>query len=363
MHRRQAPVGRDLGGARPPAARGGGRRHNRPPRPGPRVSAGTAAQEGPRVVALGGGHGLAASLSALRRVTRSLTAVVTVADDGGSSGRLRSELGVLPPGDLRQALAALCRDDEWGRTWADVVQHRFVSGGELHGHALGNLLLVALWERLGGDVVAALEWMGRLLGCEGRVLPMAEVPLDIAATVLGADPARPDEVSVVRGQVAAATTQGRVLGIQLMPERPPACAEAVAALRAADWVVLGPGSWFTSVLPHLQVPGLARALLETQARRLLVLNLAAQAGETKGFTPEAHVEVLLAHAPGLKLDVVLADPATVADRVALEDVVASAGGRLVLERVGVPDGSPRHDPGLLAAAYASIVGGGAAPWR
>src|SRR5919199_2056847 len=145
----------------------------------------------PKVVALGGGHGLAASLAALREVCdpEGLTAVVTVADDGGSSGRLRQELGVLPPGDLRQALAALCGDDEWGRTWAEVIQHRFVSQGQLHGHAFGNLLIVALWERLGGDIVAALDWVGRLLGAQGRVLPMAEVPLDIAATVRGADPA------------------------------------------------------------------------------------------------------------------------------------------------------------------------------
>ena len=124
----------------------------------------------PRVVALGGGHGLSASLSALRRVTRELTAVVTVADDGGSSGRLRREFGVLPPGDLRMALAALCGDDAWGTTWSRVVQHRFTGDGELHGHAVGNLLIVALWELL-GDPFRALDWVGRLLGAHGRVLP------------------------------------------------------------------------------------------------------------------------------------------------------------------------------------------------
>ncbi len=127
-----------------------------------------------KVVALGGGHGLHASLSALRRLTDDLTAVVTVADDGGSSGRLRRELGVLPPGDLRMALAALCGDDEWGKTWKRVVQHRFKSEGALHGHAVGNLLIVALWELL-DDPVLALEWVGRLLGAHGRVLPMASV--------------------------------------------------------------------------------------------------------------------------------------------------------------------------------------------
>ncbi len=140
----------------------------------------------PKVVALGGGKGLAASLSALRHVTEHLTAVVTVADNGGSSGRLRDEFGVLPPGDLRQALAALCGDDEWGRTWAEVLQHRFASDGQLAGHAVGNLLIVALWERL-GQHVAGLDWVGRLLGARGRVLPMCAVPLEITAQVAGLD--------------------------------------------------------------------------------------------------------------------------------------------------------------------------------
>ncbi len=138
-----------------------------PPRHGP-VTGG----RGPAVVALGGGHGLAASLSALRLMTDRLTAVVTVADDGGSSGRLRHELDVLPPGDLRMALAALCDDSDWGHTWRDVLQHRFRSDGPLDQHAVGNLLIVALWELL-GDPVAGLDWVGRLLGARGRVLPMS----------------------------------------------------------------------------------------------------------------------------------------------------------------------------------------------
>src|SRR6185369_16599458 len=160
------------------------------------------------VVALGGGHGLAASLSALRRVTRQLTAVVTVADDGGSSGRLRRELGVLPPGDLRMALAALCGDDDWGQTWSRVVQHRFRSEGDLHDHAVGNLLIVALWELL-GDSVEGLAWMGRLLGVQGRVLPMSVEPLEIEAVVEGHDGVR----RKIRGQVEVATAPGRVVSV------------------------------------------------------------------------------------------------------------------------------------------------------
>ena len=330
---------------------------------------------GVRTVALGGGHGLAASLRALRRVTDELTAIVTVADDGGSSGRLRSDYGVLPPGDLRMALAALCGDDEWGTTWSKVVQHRFgvpagdsgatvASGGSragaggLAGHAVGNLLIVALWDLL-GDTVAGLDWVGRLLGTGGRVLPMAAVPLDIVAEVVGADPARLDEVTMVRGQAQCATTPGQVRSITLLPPDPPAVPEAVQAVRDADWVVFGPGSWFTSVLPHLLVPGLAHALHVTTARRLVVLNLAPQPGETEGFSPHKHLEVLAAHAPTLTVDVVLADTkaAGTGNLADLEKAASMLGARLVMADVAAADGTACHDPTLLAGAYAQILGG------
>ncbi|HEX4661927.1 MAG TPA: uridine diphosphate-N-acetylglucosamine-binding protein YvcK [Streptosporangiaceae bacterium] len=310
-----------------------------------------------KVVAFGGGHGLFASLSALRRITRELTAVVTVADDGGSSGRLRKQFGVLPPGDLRMALAALCGDDTWGTTWSRVVQHRFTGDAELGGHAVGNVLIVALWELL-GDTVQGLDWVGRLLGAHGRVLPMASVPLDLEAEVEGADPDHPYDISMVRGQVACATTTGRVRSVSLVPADPPACPEAVAAVGAADWVVLGPGSWFTSVLPHLLVPGLAEALVTTRARRLVALNLAPQPGETEGFSPHTHLEVLADHAPGVTVDVVLADRGAASGTVAdLEKAAGLLGGRLVLADLAMGDGSPRHDPRLLAGAFAQIFEG------
>ena len=311
----------------------------------------------PRVVALGGGHGLFASLSALRRVTRQLTAIVTVADDGGSSGVLRRDFGVLPPGDLRMALAALCGDDPWGTTWSRVVQHRFAGRGGLGGHAVGNVLIVALWELL-GDTVQGLDWVGRLLGAHGRVLPMASVPLDLVAEVEGADPARPGEITLVRGQAECASTTGRVRSVSLIPADPPACPEAVAAVREADWVVFGPGSWFTSVLPHLLVPELAKALIATSARRLVALNLVPQPGETDGFSPHTHLEVLAGHAPELTVDVVLADRGAVAGNVAeLEKAAAVLGARLVLTELAMRDGTPRHDPRWLAGAFAEIFEG------
>ncbi len=303
-----------------------------------------------KVVALGGGHGLAASLAGMRRVVKDLTAVVTVADNGGSSGRLRREFGCLPPGDLRMALAALCDDDDWGRTWADVLQYRFSTRGQLDEHAVGNLLIVALWERLSSHV-GGLDLVGRLLQAQGRVLPMAEVPLDIAAEVELPDGRR----ERVRGQVEVATTDGRVVEVALEPHDPPPCGEALTAIREADWVVLGPGSWFTSVIPHLLVPDLRAALEQTTARRMVVLNLAPQTGETTGFTPERYLETLADHAPGLRLEIVLADPSTVRDEGRLRRTAGALGARLVLADVASTDGTPRHDVGKLAAAYAAAL--------
>lgn len=317
-----------------------------------------------KVVALGGGHGLHASLSALRRVADDVTAVVTVADNGGSSGRLREEFGVLPPGDLRMALAALCGDDDWGQTWARVLQHRFHGTGEMQGHVVGNLLMVALWELL-GETVAGLDWVARLLGARGRVLPMAMTPMDITAEVVGHDPAEPDAVSTVRGQIEVATTPGRLLGIALDPADPPACPEALEAIAAADWVVLGPGSWYTSVIPHLMVPELRRAIVKSEARVVVVLNLGAQRGETSGYGPEDHLAALFEHAPELGLHTVLADPASVPDPGLVERAVASAGARLVLADVAVGSGIPQHDPMKLADAYTRIFAdvSGSATWQ
>jgi uncharacterized cofD-like protein len=307
-----------------------------------------------RVVALGGGHGLHVSLSALRRVVGDLTAVVTVADNGGSSGRLRSEFGVLPPGDLRMALAALCGDDAWGRTWERVVQHRFAGNGEMSGHAVGNLLIVGLWE-LFPDPVEGLHWVAELLGARGRVLPMAMTPMDILAEVRGLDPAHPERLTTVRGQAEVATTEGVVSAIRLDPLDPPACPDAVEAIARADWIVLGPGSWYTSVIPHLLVPELREALAATSARVLVNLNLAGQQGETTDYGPLDHLAALYEHAPGVRIHTVLADPTCVADADELAGAVASWGARLVIAEIARDDATPRHDPERLASAYRQVL--------
>jgi uncharacterized cofD-like protein len=308
----------------------------------------------PRVAALGGGHGLAASLRALREITEELTAIVTVADNGGSSGRLRIELDALPPGDLRMALTALAADSDWARTWAQVFQHRF-GKGDLRGHAAGNLLMAALAEVTGSDV-AGLALCGQLLGVRGRVLPMTTDRIDIVAHVAGLDLVDPEAVTLVRGQHEVATTPGRVCAVELVPAEPTACSDAVAAVLAADHVVLGPGSLFTSVLPHLLVPDLRRAIAKTPAQVVLCLNLVAQRGETSGFSPEAHLDALRAHVPDLRVDHVVAD-ASVLDRDGLMATARELGATVHFAGVAA-DGQPgRHDPQLLAAAYRSVMTG------
>jgi uncharacterized cofD-like protein len=308
------------------------------------------------VVALGGGHGLAASLQALRRVTDSLTAVVGVADDGGSSGRLREQFGVIPPGDLRMALAALCGDDAWGRTWQQVIQHRFGGEGDLAGHSVGNLLITALWEQ-SGDAVTGLDWVGALLEAHGRVLPCTTVPLTIEAEVLGHDPACPDEVTIVRGQVAVATTPGTVLDISLDPAEPPACREALEAVAEADAIVLGPGSWYTSVIPHLVIPDLARAITASDARRIVVLNLNPQVGETSDFAAHTYLDVLYNFLPDLRIDTVIADRNHVEDRDALARSASDLGAELLLTDVARPGttSAGMHDPQRLAVAFDTVL--------
>ncbi|MEU8085193.1 2-phospho-L-lactate transferase CofD family protein [Micromonospora sp. NPDC049101] len=361
-----------------------------------------------RVVAFGGGHGLSASLRALRHCAPELdldiTAVVTVGDDGGSSGRLRAERGGLPPGDLRQALVALAGDHPATRRSAGLFQHRFAavpagvpqlgeadpdpaatdgpgprdqstvgpaprdrgSGGEgtgglgatgadgLAGHAVGNLVLCGLMELL-GDPVAALEHAGAMLGAVGRVLPMSRQPVGIEARVRGVDPAAPDQVHTVRGQHQVAVTTGRVESLRLTPAAPAACAEAIEAIMAADWLIFGPGSWYTSVLPHLLVPQLADAIVSTSAQRLVTLNLAAEK-ETLGLSVADHLAALHWYLPELKVDTVLADARAVGDPEPVERAAESLGARLVLAPVAVTDGTPRHDPAALGAALVPVLG-------
>lgn len=307
------------------------------------------------VVAFGGGHGLYTMLSALRTLPVNATAIVTVADDGGSSGRIRRDLpGSLPPGDLRMALAALAGEGDEHALWQKLFQHRYPGEGALAGHPVGNLVLAGLTEVL-GSTVAALDAAGRMLGCRGRVLPMAAEPLTIIGEVSGLldDPLAHSQI---RGQVAVAATPGTVHEVRLEPAEPAGCPEAITAIGEADLIILGPGSWFTSVIPHLLVPAISAAIVRATAYRLLVLNLVPQPGETEGFSPQRHLDVLCAHAPQLRVNRVIAERAAVTDPTRLAIAASRFGAELTLHTVADPDHRDRHHPGKLAAVLGQIIG-------
>ena len=299
-----------------------------------------------KVVALGGGHGLAATLSALRQITQEITAIVTVADNGGSSGRLREEFPIFPPGDLRMALTALCADDDWGRSWAQILQHRFDSNGELNGHAMGNLLLASMWNA-GDDPVVALDQVVQLLKVIGRVLPMAAVALDIEGTFTTSTGR-----IVVRGQKEVAIAKGHIQSLRIIPEDPPARTEALAAIADAQWITMGPGSWFSSVIPHLLVPAQLDALKSSKARKILILNLDAssqsQGEEFAGSTPEQHLEFFHHYAPELTVDFCLVDQSVVRDEDALRTAASTLGSEIVVADIRKAPGSIHHDAEKLA---------------
>jgi uncharacterized cofD-like protein len=321
-----------------------------------------AAERRLKVVAFGGGHGLSASLRGLRHCAPALdldiTAIVTVADDGGSSGRLRAERdALLPPGDLRQAIAALASDNPVDQRTAGLLQYRFAAVGDpdpLTGHAVGNLLLLGLMELL-GDPIAALDHAGAMVGARGRVLPMARYAIGIEADVRDGDPSRPGETVTIRGQHAVAVTTGHVEALRLIPASPPTCPAALDAIGRADWLIFGPGSWYTSVLPHLMVPELAAAIVASAARRLVTLNLASD-NETANLSVADHLAALHWYLPRLRVDAVLADVKWVGEPDPVHRAAAALGARLVLAPLAVADGSPRHDPESLGVALVPVLG-------
>jgi uncharacterized cofD-like protein len=291
--------------------------------------------DGPHVVALGGGHGLATALRAVRRYAGSITAVVSVADDGGSSGRLRRDLGVPPPGDIRRCLVALAGDD---RVWSAAFEHRF-RDGELEGHALGNLVLVGLSETL-GSFPAALDEAGRLLGAVGRVLPATVEPVVLKAELAGRE---------VEGQVAVANSRG-IRRVELVPADVAATPAAVEAVASADQVVYAPGSLYTSVMPVLCVDELRAAIATTPARVVQVANLRPQNPETAGLDGVDHLAAVLAH--GARVDAFLYERDGV---LAIDPArIRAAGVEPIPAAVARGDGRA-HDPGRLAKALCALL--------
>lgn len=289
----------------------------------------TPARDAPgRVVALGGGHGLAVTLRAARVYASGITAIVSVADDGGSSGRLRHTLGGPAPGDVRRCLVALAGEPS---LFARAFEHRFAAG-ELEGHALGNLVLAALAE-VTGDFVSAIDEAGRMLGACGRVLPATTDAVVLEAEAGAAE---------VKGQVAVSRTRG-VTSVSLSPPDPPAPQAALDALAAADQVVLGPGSLYTSVLAVAAVPAIRAALAATGARKVYVCNLRPQPPETDGYDVADHVDALRSH--GVDVDVVLCHPGAMP----LGDVRVPC-----VEQPIARPGLSAHDPALLGVALGAL---------
>ncbi|MGH9076690.1 MAG: gluconeogenesis factor YvcK family protein [Acidimicrobiales bacterium] len=291
---------------------------------------------GPRVVALGGGHGLATTLAAARRYAGRVCAVVSVADDGGSSGRLRQSFGIPAPGDLRRCLVAMA---DPASVWARAFEHRFASG-ELEGHAVGNLVIAGLAE-VTGDFVAAVDEAARLLGVQGRVLPASAVPVVLKAVVAGRE---------VLGQVRVAGAGGPISGVSIVPPDAPAPAEVVRAISEADQVVLGPGSLFTSVLATCAVADIRAALARRRGGRVYVCNLRPQRHETDGFSAADHLAALRSH--GVEVDTMVYDPAGLPP-----GPVARHWPRLVAADLGTGGGAG-HDVGRLSSVLATLAATG-----
>ena len=276
---------------------------------------------------------------------------MTVGDDGGSSGRIREEKAVLPPGDLRMALVSLCDDSEWGLTWRDLMQLRLETEGPLDNHALGNLLIVGLWQMF-EDPVVGLDWLGRLLDSHGRVLPMTLEPL-----LIEADVRQGSDLVTVEGQTSVATAVGEIESLRVEPSDAPVPQQTLDAIAEAEWLVFGPGSWFTSVIPHLLVDELHKAIVTSPAHRALVLNLTPQEGETETLSAADLVRAISEASPDLKLDIVVADPTTVEDVDDLVEASAAMGARVLLRQVRSGENGSVHDPLRLAAAMRDAFDG------
>jgi len=256
-------------------------------------------ERGPRVVAIGGGHGLSTLLRGLKSYTHNLTAIVTVADDGGSSGRLRRSMGILPPGDLRNCLAALS-DDETMMT--QLFQYRFAGGsGDLDGHSFGNLFISALSE-ITGSFEDAIAESGKVLAVHGRVLPSSLVDVQLAGEVI---PSGTSQTVLVKGESKISETGGQIRRVWLQPNNPPAYPEVLQAILSADLIVIGPGSLYTSILPNLLVPDISAAVRASQALKIYVCNVATQPGETENFTCGDHIHAIEFHGGSGLIDLVL----------------------------------------------------------
>ncbi len=303
---------------------------------------------GRHVVCIGGGHGLAQALLAVRSYAASIAAVVTVADDGGSSGRLAPALDIPPPGDIRRCMLALTPEDS---PWRPLFEYRF-EAGDVHGHSLGNLLIAAFAD-IEGSFAAALHAAGEMLGSVGSVVPAAPAHLRLAAEISG---------HTLSGQATIGRARGRIDRLWVEPRNATASPQAVAEIAAADQIVLGPGSLYTSILATLVVPGITQAVNDSTAQLVYVSNLITQDGETLGMDLMAHVKALIGLAGLRNPDAIVAESGTVDVASPLEpvrvdrDELAAQGSFVELAELADPAATwPQHDPALLGKALAGLA--------
>lgn len=317
------------------------------------VSAHRRLGRGPKIVALGGGTGLSTLLRGLKTYTGNLTAIVTMADDGGSSGRLRRSLDLPPPGDIRNCLAALSNDED---LLAQLFMYRFREGDELNGHSFGNLFIAALAGVTGSFDAGVLE-AGRILGIQGRVMPST---LRDVTLIAEKSPASHLPRVQVNGESRIPTTPGQIRRVSLEPDSPNAYPGAIQAILNADMVVIGPGSLYTSLIPNLLVPELAEALRVTRAFRVFVCNLATQRGETDGFDCCAHYHALVDHVGEGMVDLVIANDRMdidLPDGVSVVQTPSDGGMMVPVYTVDLVDSerSWRHDPEKLSTALIALL--------
>ncbi len=313
---------------------------------------------GPSIAVIGGGHGLAVLLRGIKEATSNVTAIVTVADDGGSSGRLREELGIIPPGDLRNCLVALADTEP---LMEKLFQYRFQGESELAGHSFGNLFIAAMNE-VTGDMETALLEASKVLAVKGRVLPSSKehVRLDAVMT----------DGTVVEGESHIPEVKKRIRRVRLFPEQARPVGEALEAIRTADAVILGPGSLYTSILPNLLVEGVAETLRRSRAVKIYICNVMTQPGETDGYTASMHVKAILEHVGKGVVDYVLVNTGSISEE-KLADYAAKGSypvkvDREELHRLGVgfvqadimsAEDAGHHDPVKLREAVMKMVYG------
>lgn len=315
-------------------------------------------EKGPRIVAIGGGTGLSTLLRGLKEYTSNITAIVTVTDDGGSSGRLKSDFDILPPGDIRNCLVALA--DTEG-SMAELFDYRFKKGNGLEGHSIGNILLTAMTD-MQGDFFRAVQQMGEVLAIRGQVLPSTLAHVNLKAWTSGG--------RLVNGETSIALTGEKVDRVFLSPKRCRPLPEAIEAIKEADAIILGPGSLYTSIIPNLLVGGIAEALHKSPAPVFYVCNVMTQPGETDGYDAPDHLQALENHGGRGIVDYIIVNheqiPSFLLRRYKEENAFPVSTNREKLESmsVGIIESAlvdttdyVRHDPGKLAKTVLSKIEG------